>query len=107
THLIVEEMQLVELGLADVTLAGMFDTSSNLSALRPLCFGFGPLVFLTFVVANRRVQRRPVRLGQWRAEHGLAAQCPNAGLIEDRAIGIAPRPHACPRQRLAQRLAAV
>src|SRR5688500_1473762 len=101
-HLIVEVMQLVELRLAHVAEPGRLDTRAFFAAR----LGGLPRV-VAFVIADRRIERGPRRLRQRRAEHRLAAQRADAGLIEDRPIGVAPRAKPLPRERLAERLAAV
>jgi hypothetical protein len=101
-HLVVEVVQLVELGLAHVAHAPELDARGPLLAAR---LRSRPRVDHLGLVAHDI--RRHVGLRQRRAEHRLAAQRADAGLIEDRAVGVALRAEPGAGQRLAERLARV
>jgi hypothetical protein len=107
-QLIVEVVELEELGLADV--AEPLDPRPARRrcigrAVGAPRLGGGPRVGLG-VVAQREVDPHR-RQRQRRAKHRLLAQHADPGLIEDRALGVAPLGLVLAREHLAERLAAV
>jgi hypothetical protein len=103
-HLIVELVQLEELGLAHVAQPRGLDPRRSGRLVAPR-LGLGPHVLVAVVVdGSGAVELHPDRPRQRRAEDRIAPQRADPGPIEQRLIRAPHRALAFAQQRLAQRL---